>query len=351
MARRVRVEEIVETDRIDGVPHPRETTALLGQDAALARAARAIRSGRPPQAWLITGPPGVGKATFAYRIARYLLHYGATDRGAEDLALAPGDPDALQVKAGAHPGLIVLKRGISATTGKPMTVLNVDEVRRLGNFFGLTSGAGGWRVAIVDTADDMNDNAANALLKVLEEPPRHAMLLLVANAPARLLPTIRSRCQRLDLKPLGSEQLDAELTQRLPALSAAERASLVRLSDGSIGAALRLASDDGLAIATEAERLIDRAAAPDFQAALALGEKLARMDDGVESFGHFLAQALGARILARAREAAPGLNQWVELWEKFNTTFGRSVGLHLEPRQTIVSAARALSQTARRGAL
>ena len=177
------------------------------------------------------------------------------------------------------------------------------------------------------------------------------MLLLLANAPARLLPTIRSRCQRLDLKPLSGEQLDAELAQRLPAFSPAERASLVRLAGGSIGAALRLASDDGLAIATEAERLIDRAVTPDFQAALALGEKLARMDDGLESFGHFLVQTLGARILARAREGAPHLNRWVELWEKFNTSFGQSVGLHLEPRQTIVSAARALSQTTRRGSL
>ena len=104
--------------------------------------------------------------------------------------------------AGAHPGLLVLKRGVNPKTGKLMTVLSVDEIRRLAGFFGMTSGAGGWRVAIVDTADDMNDNAANALLKMLEEPPGRAMLLLLSNTPGRLLPTIRSRCQRLDLRPL-----------------------------------------------------------------------------------------------------------------------------------------------------
>src|SRR5580698_2305568 len=113
MARRAKTEEIVETDRIEGRVHPRETFKLIGQDAALSRAARAIRSGRPPQAWLITGPPGVGKATLAYRIARYLLRYGATDKGAEDLSVPENDPVSIQVKAGSHPGMLVLKRGLN----------------------------------------------------------------------------------------------------------------------------------------------------------------------------------------------------------------------------------------------
>src|SRR5215469_12871747 len=198
MARRSAAPEPNDSDRVEGFAHPRETFALLGQGAALARAARAIRAGRPPGAWLITGAPGIGKATLAYRIARYLLAYGATDAGPEDLTVPPDSVAARQVAAQSHPGLLVLKRIINPRTGKLMTVLSVDEIRRLSGFFGMTSGAGGWRVAIVDTADDMNDNAANALLKMLEEPPAHAMLLLLSNTPGRLLPTIRSRCQRLD---------------------------------------------------------------------------------------------------------------------------------------------------------
>src|SRR5471032_2069947 len=118
-------------------PHPRKTLALVGQDAALAIAARAIRSGRPPQGWLISGPPGVGKATMAYRIARYLLAHGARDGGAPDLALPANDPVSLQVAAGAHPGLLLLQRGINQNTGKQMTVLGVDEVRKLAGFFGM----------------------------------------------------------------------------------------------------------------------------------------------------------------------------------------------------------------------
>jgi DNA polymerase-3 subunit delta' len=348
MARRARSEPVEVKDPANA---PRETLALVGHAQPLARVSRALRSGRPPQAWLITGPPGVGKATLAYRIARYLLAYGATDRGPSDLSVAANDPSALQVKAGAHPGLIVLKRGTNPETGKSMTVLGVDEIRKLGSFFGMTSGAGGWRVAIIDTADDMNDAAANALLKILEEPPSRAILLVLGHAPARLLPTIRSRCQRLDLKPLADADVAAEVVRLLPQLSEADRSAVVKLAAGSIGAALKLASDNGVAIATDAERLFDQASTPDFAATLALAEKIARMDDGVDAFGQYLAQALSDRIRARARAGGANLHRWVDLWEKLGASFRRTDALHLEPRQTVLSASRALSATARRGAL
>src|SRR5580693_2959920 len=247
MARKARIEAVEVKDPANA---PRETFSLVGHAQVLARASRAIRSGRPPQAWLISGPPGVGKATLAYRIARYLLAFGATDAGPEDLSVPGDSPAARQVAAQSHPGLLVLKRAINPKTGKLMTVLSVDEIRRLADFFGMTSGAGGWRVAIIDTADDMNDNAANALLKMLEEPPANAMLLLLSNTQGRLLPTIRSRCQRLDLRPLDDALLEKALADFLPETAAGERASLARLSGGSIGAALTLATGDGGALAT-----------------------------------------------------------------------------------------------------
>ncbi|HEY7978195.1 MAG TPA: DNA polymerase III subunit delta' [Rhizomicrobium sp.] len=333
-------------------PHdPRKTLTLVGHQAALATASRAIRAGRPPQGWLISGPPGVGKATFAFRIARYLLAYGATDRGPKDLSVAANDPASVQVTAGGHPGLLILQRGINASTGKPMTVLGVDEIRKLAGFFGMTSGAGGWRVAIVDTADDMNPQAANALLKALEEPPARAMLMLLSNAPGQLLPTIRSRCQRLDLRPLSDAELSKELNAKLPDLGAGERETLIRISSGSIGAAMALAEDDGLALAEEAERLIDRAASPDIGATLALAEKLSRITDGTDRFGAFLVEALANRIRARAMEGGTGLDRWTALMEKLNRSFGRTGALHLDPRQTILSAGKSLSDTARGRAL
>ncbi len=350
MAKRTRSEDIEETDRIEGHKHPRENFQLVGQGDALARAARAIRSGKPPQAWLIAGPPGIGKATLAYRIARTMLKYGANADGAEDLSIAANDPVSLQVAAASHPGLLVLKRAANPETGRMMSVLSVDEVRRLGNFFHLTSGAGGWRVAIVDTADDMNDAAANALLKALEEPPPRAMLLLLSNRPGRLLPTIRSRCQRLDLRPLPLDILQAELRELLPDMEEDERAQLAKLSGGSIGAALTLADGEGLALAEEAERLIENAANPDFTALYSLAEKIARQTDGLENFGVFLVEALAARIRARAGGNA-NLKRWVEVWEKLNASFARGSALHLEPRQTILSAAHMISQTTRRNAL
>jgi DNA polymerase-3 subunit delta' len=340
-----------DSDRIEGFSHPRETFALLGQDAALGRAARAIRGGRPPGAWLITGAPGVGKATLAYRIARYLLAHGAGDAGAADLAVAEDKTAARQVVAQSHPGLLILKRAVNPKTGKLMTVLSVDEIRRLADFFGMTSGAGGWRVAIVDTADDMNDNAANALLKMLEEPPANAMLLLLSNTPGRLLPTIRSRCQRLDLRPLDDTLMVTALRKYLPDLDPDERAALARLSGGSIGAALTLATGEGGALAKEADRLIENARDPDLLALLTLGEKLGRMRDGLDQFGGFLTEALADRIRARAHGGAGGLDRWVALLGRIEQGFARSSGLHLEPRQTLLSTARDMAQVSRGGNL
>jgi DNA polymerase-3 subunit delta' len=340
-----------DSDRIDGFAHPRDSLDLLGQDAALARASRALRSGRPPSAWLIAGPPGVGKATLAYRIARYLLAYGATDAGAGDLSVPPDNSAARQVSAQSHPGLLALKRAINPRTGMLMTVLSVDEIRRLSDFFGMTSGAGGWRVAIVDTADDMNDNAANALLKMLEEPPANALLLLLSNMPGRLLPTIRSRCQRLDLRPLDDAVLEDALRRYLPESGSAERAALARLSSGSIGAALTLATGEGADLAQQADRLIDQAREPDMLALLALGEKLGRMRDGLDQFGNFLTEALADRIRARAHRDGAGLERWVQLLGRIEQTFGRATALHLEPRQSLLTAARDMSGVARGGPL
>lgn len=343
-------DEPFESDRIAGQAHPRETLSLIGQDEALGRAARAIRSGRPPQGWLIAGSPGIGKATLAYRIARYLLVFGATDHGPPDLSVPADDPVVRLIHAGSHPGLLALRRGRNKA-GEPMKVLSIEEIRRLAEFFGLTSATGGWRVAIIDTADDMNDQAANALLKILEEPPQRAMLMLIAHRPAKLVSTIRSRCRLLQLRPLTDAQLASELGWRLPDISAEDRARLLALSAGSLGVALRLVADNGLKLAADAERLIDRAEKPDFAATFSLCERLERIDRGTDSFGAFLVQTLGERILSRARRGAPGLERWTVLHGEIARGFARAAALNLEPKQTILSAAHALETATRRGAL
>jgi DNA polymerase-3 subunit delta' len=341
--------EAEESDRIEGQPHPRETYALIGQDAALARVSRAIRSARPPQALLIAGPPGIGKATLAYRIARYLLRHGAGPGGPADLSVPPGDPVSRQIEARAHPGLLVLKRRINER-GKLKTVLDVEEIRRLGGFFGMTAEAGGWRVAIVDSADEMNDNAANALLKILEEPPARGLLLLISHAPGRLLPTVRSRAQRLDMKPLPSAVLDEALTRLLPDTSAEDRAVLLRLAEGSLGLALRLAGGEGLKLARDAQEIIAARGAPDSTAVLAMAERISRSADGLQHFGAFLSQSVSSRIRERSRNGE-GDARAVETWERVNALYERATGLHLEPRQTILASAREIADAKRRGAL
>ena len=346
--RRAKETEIPEPDRLEGYLHPRGNLRFVGNEVVLSRVVQAIRLGRPPQAWLITGPPGIGKATLAYRIARYLLAFGATDKGPLDLSVPDRDSASIQVGAASHPGILVLKRSPNPDTGRLMNVISVNEIRRLGSFFGMTSGAGGWRVAIVDTADDMNDNAANAILKLLEEPPARAMLLLLANVPGRLLPTIRSRCQRIDLKPLETEVVAGELARALPDANPREREALARLSGGSIGMALQLAGNDGITLAQEADRLIETAKTADIPALLALGDKVARITDGVGDFGAFLLQALSERIRARAQESAPHLDRWLDCLSKLIESFDQTTTLYLDPRQTILSASHVVVKTARR---
>src|SRR5437016_8213797 len=169
-------------------------------------------------AWLIGGPRGVGKATLAYRMARFVFAQPDPSRpdaqGATWLGLPPDNPAVRRVGAQAHSDMLVLAR-TEGDSGKLRTVIQVDDVRRTIGFFGSTAGEGGWRVCIVDSADELNAAGANALLKILEEPPAKALLIVVSHAPGRLLPTIRSRCRRLALRPLAAEDVARALAAAL----------------------------------------------------------------------------------------------------------------------------------------
>src|SRR5215471_8128004 len=182
---------------------PRETTVLFGHSDAEREFLAVYRSGRVPHAWLIAGEPGIGKATLAYRIARFVLSYPDPSHAPPDsLTLDAAHPTVRRVAVNAHPDLLVLER-TAGDNGRMRTVITVDQVRRLVTFFGSTAGEGGWRICIVDSADELKyPEGSNALLKMLEEPPRRSLFLLVSHAPGRLLPTIRSRCRRLALRPL-----------------------------------------------------------------------------------------------------------------------------------------------------
>ncbi len=248
-------EEFPQADQVDGAPHPRQTLALFGQNAAEAAFLDAFRSDRLHHAWLITGPRGVGKATLAWKIARFLLATPVV--AADDMFGAPPPPETLEIDpnhslharidALSEPGVFLLRRLYDAEKKKFKQDITVDETRKLKGFFALSSTDGGRRVVIVDAADDMNVNAANALLKLLEEPPQNAILLLISHQPARLLPTIRSRCRELRCTSLGPDLIAQALanTGEQPDF---DPNAVSELSGGSVGEALRMINLDGVGI-------------------------------------------------------------------------------------------------------
>ena len=243
-------------DQTPGAPHPRETLHLLGQDAAEREFLQSFQSGRLHHGWMLSGPKGVGKATLAYRIARFLLATPPqTDDGLfgappppETLDVDPDHPVARRILSGAEPGLKSVIR-TPADSGRLSDIIRADDIRALNSFFGLSATDGGRRVVIVDAADDMNTQAANALLKMLEEPPANTTLLLVTHQPSRLLPTIRSRCRTLRLSPLSATDMAHALEQSgTDPLQGFEAQALAELSGGSVGDALRLIHSDGLTL-------------------------------------------------------------------------------------------------------
>ena len=232
-------EDRPEPDRVPGAPHPRMTPRVVGHDAAVAEFVAAARGGRLHHGWLLTGPRGVGKATLAWAITRWMLAGAAAD----DLSVPADDPVARRLAALSEPRLQLIRRPWDDKIGRLRAEITVDEVRRLTGFFHMSATEGGRRVAIVDAADDLNANAANALLKMLEEPPRDTLILLIAHQPAGLLPTIRSRCRTLRLAPLTPVQMG----RALDGMGIDEDAeALAALSGGSVGEALRLAGQGGL---------------------------------------------------------------------------------------------------------
>ncbi|MGP3697776.1 DNA polymerase III subunit delta' [Rhodobacter sp. NSM] len=242
-------DDIPEPDRVEGAPHPRETRALFGHERAEAEFLDAFRSGRLHHGWLITGPLGVGKATLAWRIARFLL---ATPSGGGLLAapepasleVDPDHPVARRMAALAEGRLFLLRRAWDEKAKRLKTQITVEEVRRMKSFFALSAADGGRRVAIVDPADEMNASAANALLKLLEEPPEGVTILLVCHQPSRLLPTIRSRCRELRLAPLSPDDVGRALTAA--GIDVGDPGALAELAGGSAGEAIRVANLDGV---------------------------------------------------------------------------------------------------------
>jgi DNA polymerase-3 subunit delta' len=330
-------------DRDDDIeaPPPRETEVLFGHAQAEQALLRAYRGARIPHAWLISGPKGIGKATLAYRMARFVLAHPDPSapevRAAQTLAVDPAHPVARRVAAQAQGDLAALERTLG-DTGKLRTEIAVEQVRDAVRFFATTAGEGGWRIAIVDSVDELNRAGANALLKVLEEPPPRSLLLLVNHAAGRVMPTIRSRCRVLALRPLGAEDVALAAAHALgrssddAAVSAAASAA-----DGSVARALALIGGDALALRRQILDLLAALPRVDGRALHALGDALSGTEP--QTLALFLDTVndwLSARLRAMPGELAP-MARLAEAWEKINQA-ARDVDTYNLDRKPLVFA-------------
>ena len=316
--------------------HARDRFDLVPDAAAEAAFLDAFDRGRLHHAWLLCGVEGSGKATFAFRAARRLLG-AAPDPSRGLLGTRPDDPVARLVTAQSHPDLLVLERPVEG--GKTKKSISVDQARELPEFFSKSPSQARYRVAIIDAADDLNLNAANALLKVLEEPPERGVLFLVTHAAGRLLPTIRSRCRRLAFPVWPLHALE-ELVRNQTGVSSAEAARIAGMAAGSPGQALALASGatleaDQLAQAWVAAPTVDRAEA------LAVADKF-RGAEGQERF-ETLMDRLIAAVKVRALEegsrgSGSGGARWADLWGRLSELPDRAAAINLDRGDVLAGA-------------
>ena len=334
------------------VKSPRETTVLFGHAEAEKALLDAYKSGRIAHAWLIGGPPGVGKATLAYRMARFVLAnpdpQSSAIQKATSLAVDSDHPVARRIAAQAQGDLLVLERTLNEQTNKLYTVIRVDDVRRTVSFFGSTAGEGGWRVAIVDAVDDLQREGANALLKVLEEPPQRSLIFLISHTPGRELPTIRSRCRRLLLRPLDADDVTLALAE---AIEKDRRDDDVReaaaAAEGSVGRALALLEGQALALRQRVRDLLAQLPDVDARALHALGDAMSGTDPKVlEAFMDLINGWLSKRLDDVGQENAR-MARVAETWERVNSAARDVDAYNLERKPLVFAVFGALAEAMR----
>jgi DNA polymerase-3 subunit delta' len=353
-------------DRIEGWPAPEEQPDWFGDPATERALLDAYRSGRMHHAWLIGGPKGIGKATLAYRFARFALAYpdprSAEVAAADDLSLSSQHPAFRKVANRAHPNLLVLERPWDEQNKRFRTELTVPEIRKTVSFFGSTGGEDNWRIAVVDPADDMNQSSANAVLKILEEPPERSLFLVVAHAPGRVLATIRSRCRHLDVPPLSPEAIAAAIRAHGGEDAADEDLELAaRLADGSLRRAILLIEGGGIDAYRDLTRLLSRLPDIDVAALHSYADAVAGRGAGAEeswvAFKDTLAAWLNRRVrgenepettspVAPAVLAAP-LERWAEVWENLRHLSEVTDELNLDRKRAVLSILMSLARATR----
>ena len=331
----------------EGISHPRKSSVLFGHGDAEQTLFEAYRSGRIPHAWLIGGPLGIGKATLAFRMARFVLAHpdpaAAVVQDARSLAVSPDNPAAGLIRAQSHPDLLILERTVG-DTGKLRSVIRVEDARKVAMFLGSTAGFGGWRVVIVDAVDDLNAESANALLKGLEEPPSRTLFLLVSHAPGSVLPTIRSRCHRLMLRPLATSDLRQALAQATGQTTAPD---VIAAAEGSVGRALSLMDGPAFKLRRQTAALLERLPANDPRELHALADALAISDPRVlEVALDAINDWMTARLNTVQHDKAKAAHL-AEVWQDINSAARTTDIYNLDRKPLIFRAFARLAEAAR----
>lgn len=335
----------------DALPHPRETPALYGHGEAERTLLDAYKGGRIPHAWLIGGELGVGKATLAYRMAKFVLAHpdpGAPAvQNATSLAVPADLPVARRVSNQSHTDLLTLERVFNEKTGKLFSSIRVDDVRRTVSFFGSTAGEGGWRVAVVDTVDELERAGENALLKVLEEPPARSLILLVTHSPGRVLPTIRSRCRMLLLRPLDVADVVRAVVALDQGAEAAEVKAAAQAAGGSVSRALSLLDGPALELRQRIAGLLQSLPNVDRRALHALGDKLGGVDAGpLAAFMDAVNSWLSAQLANEPRDKAR-MARLAQAWEQVNGACRDVEEYNLDRRPLVFSVFGSLAEAVR----
>ena len=330
--------------QIDDLPPPCDSLHLFAHQDILRSLVQSYKTNRLHHAILLCGPQGIGKSTLAFHFARHILAHPDPEQAPSDVA--PSEwPNSIisQVSQSVHPQLLHLTRAWDEKTKKFKTQLSVDDIRKAQGFYQLTSGDGGFRITIIDSADDMNTNAANALLKILEEPPQRSLFIVIAHAPGSLLPTIRSRCQRLDIPPLSQELVVDALSSISPTLEIERHQQSARLSAGSVRRALEVGRGDVLDYFAKFESLMTSNAkgdSTDWNGIHDLSDSLS--GQGNESDYKLFCELVMEWLRHNVREQSSQSNSsslviWAELWEKLQSSIIETDIYNLDRKQVILS--------------
>jgi DNA polymerase-3 subunit delta' len=343
-------------DTLGELPPPHQQQQFFAHQEQEEALLNAWQSGKMHHAWLLTGPKGIGKAPFAYRAARFIFDNGAGEQSfaliqPDTLTVDPDSHTARQVANRAHPNLLSIERPYDPKGKKFRTEITVDEVRKTVRFFGSTAGENTWRVCIVDPADDLNSNAANALLKVLEEPPVKTVFFLISHAPGKLLPTIRSRCRRLNFAPLENPILSQALVG-LDITTPETVDHMSQICEGSLRKAAELQSEDGMIMVHAFERLLAPPFKPDYESLHLFGDLVAQRgkDQNFANFSDLVFRYLSKQLHVKqtqGTQSAGSLIALAEAWEKAGETLYETQVFNLDKKQTAINVVRMLAEAAR----